>query len=66
MPEEDSFVDLTGVTAGAVNSTLSRRPRTGIPDYYVDSWNSMYYLTPKGIEQVSLFILTLHIISMLL
>lgn len=52
--EDDSLIDLTSVTFGAINTTLARRPKTGMPDHYIDSWNSMYYLTPKGIEQVKL------------
>lgn len=51
-PDEESFIDVSNVTVGAMNTTLNRKPRIGMPDYYVDSWNSMYFLTPKGIDQV--------------
>jgi hypothetical protein len=50
--EDISFVDVSNVTAGQMNSTLTRKVRTGIPDHYQDSFNFLYYLTPKGIEQV--------------
>ncbi|KAI6182984.1 hypothetical protein M3Y97_00439100 [Aphelenchoides bicaudatus] len=50
--DNESLVDLNSITAGTMDATLNRRPRIGVPDYYVDSWNSMWYLTPKGIDQV--------------
>ncbi|KAI6202800.1 hypothetical protein M3Y94_00482300 [Aphelenchoides besseyi] len=50
---EDTHMDVGNVSDGTINSTLTRNPRSSIPDHIVDTWTNMYYLTPTGRDQVT-------------
>ena len=52
--QNSSESNLADVSANTLNTTLNRAPKspTRVPDYVVDNWTKMYFLTPKGIEQV--------------